>query len=627
MAVSVGAGVTEGAQVCVDVNGNGACDQGEPQATSANGGASLNVPTADVGKYAVVVTQADGVVYRAPAGATDVVGPYSTMVFDQMRATGATLAEATAALQSQSGLSVSPLARHAAGTDAGSATAALAGRIMAAALKMQLDALLPLAGQKDSGGVDMTAAAIRDTVTGRLTTMAAGATDAAARALAAGTCTDATSAGCNAAVQAAATAAVAAHPLKAATLPDYAQAQRLLAAAQTATGPNEQIQGTFSLDFVNPGDADNWFYRVLLTTTAGAVPDANGMFTASDLRVRSVGGVQTTTSWTNDPARQGDLHWSGSAWEGCAVGSPIKSTPRDAGGVNRSDACGSLNVNAIRQVRQDISGQSMQAVVDRLAVARPGWGVPVAGLGASSALAGAVFPAGSQLLHRWATDVSLATTYDVRSSNEVTVPLAITAAGGDARGGATPACAVTANQAFSPADTLETLVARMRGTPCIFDQATQTVGGSTFTSASPNEWAGQSTASFGTLGSAAVGATPQTAYYTPNELIRVAFGDGNVARYYSCLQRWSDGSPRNCTAIGTGSYTITQLGDGRAMTFQGVPGQAARLGFERVFVERGGKVYFGFRNRTAANSYNPRLNSVAANALLTQYSIPAVVVP
>lgn len=626
--VAVGSGIADGALVCVDVNSNGNCDSGEPQGASANGAVTLSVPNEDLGKYPVLVQVGDAI-YKAPAGATDVVGPYSTIVFDQMRSTGATAAEAAASLQSQAGLSVSPLVRHAAASDAGSATAALAGRILGTALQQQLAALLPLAGQNDSGGVAMTTALIRDTVTGRLTTLAAGATDAAARALAAGTCADAASAACGQAVEAAATAALAGHPLQAATLPDYAQAQRLLAAALVATGPNEQIQGAFSLDSVSPGDANNWYYRVLLTSTANAVPDADGMVTATDVRVRNIAGTQTTTSWTNDPGRQGDVHWTGSAWESCPVGSPIKSTPRDAGGANRSNSCAGLNVSALRQVRQDISGQPMRAVVDRLAVPRPFfWGSPVAGFGPAAAdLGSAVFPAGSQLLHRWATDVSLAITYDVRNANEVSLAPAITAAGGDARGGATPACAVPANQTASPAGSLDAVVARVRGTPCIFDQGSQTVGGNTFASLSPNEWTGQSTLSFGTLGSAAVGATPQTSYYTANELIRVAFGDGNVAHYYSCLQRWSDGSPRNCTAIGKGSYTITQLGDGRVLTFEGVPGQAARLGFERVFVERGGQVFFGFRNRPAANSYNPRLNGVAGNALLTQWAIPAVQVP
>lgn len=626
--VAVGGGIADGALVCVDVNGNGNCDSGEPQGPSANGAVTLNVPNEDLGKYPVLVQVGDAI-YKAPAGATDVVGPYSTIVFDQMRSTGATAAEAAASLQNQAGLSVSPLARHAAASDAGSATAALAGRILGTALQQQLAALLPLAGQNDSGGVAMTTALIRDTVTGRLTTLAAGATDAAARALAAGTCADAASAACGQAVEAAATAALAGHPLQAATLPDYAQAQRLLAAALVATGPNEQIQGTFSLDSVSPGDANNWYYRVLLTSTANAVPDADGMVTATDVRVRNVAGVQTTTSWTNDPGRQGDVHWTGSAWESCAVGSPIKSTPRDASGANRSNSCAGLNVSALRQVRQDISGQSMRAVVDRLAVPRPFfWGTPVAGFGPAAAdLGSAVFPAGSQLLHRWATDVSLAITYDVRSGNEVTVTSAITAAGGDVRSGVIPACAVAANQAFTPVDSLDTLVARVRGTPCVLDQGSQTVGGNVFTSLTPNEWFGQSTLSIGTLGTAIVGATPQTAYYNGNELIRVAFGAGSTALYYSCLHRWSDGSPRNCTAIGSGSYTITPLGDARVLTLEGVPGQAARIGYERVFVERGGKVYYGFRNRTAANSYNPRLNGVAGNALLTQWAIPAVQVP
>lgn len=625
--VAVGGGIADGALICLDVNSNGSCDSGEPQGQSTNGAVTLNVPNEDLGRYPVVVQVGD-VIYKAPAGAADVIGPYSTAVFEQMRVSGATAAEAAAALQSQAGLSVSPLVRQAASNGAGSATAALAERILGAALQQQLAALMPLAQQNDSGGQPMTPAVIRDTVTGRLSTMAAGAVDAAARALAAGTCTDASSAACGQAVATAAADAVARHPLTAASLPDYAQAQRLLADALIATGPNEQPQSGFALDFVNPGDANNWFYRVLLTSTAGAVPDGNGLTTATDVRVRNTNGTPITTSWTNDPGRQGDLHWNGSAWVGCSVGDPVKSTLRDAGGMNRSDSCDKLNVNALRQVRQDISGLSMQAVVDRLAVPRPGYGAPLAGFGtAAGALGSAVFPAGSQLLHRWATDVSLAITYDVRSANEVTIASAATAAGGDARGGAMPACAVPANQAFSPVDSLDTLVARVRGTPCVFDQGSQTVGGNVLASRTPNEWFGQSTLTIGTLGTAVVGATPQTTYYSSNELIRVAFGDGGTALYYSCLQRWSDGSPRNCTAIGNGSYTITPLGDGRVLMLEGVPGHAARISYERVFVERGGKVYYGSRGRTAANAYNPRLNGVAGNALLTQWAIPAVQVP
>lgn len=626
VSVTVGAGVPNGTVVCQDVNANGSCDSGEPTGTASAGVATLQVPVGDEARYPVLAV-VDGVAYTAAPGSSLPLGAFGMLVVEQLRVTGTTQEEAATSLQQFAGLAVSPLANHAAGTDLSSRTAALAERVLGAALRRQLDTLLPLAGQSD-GDVPMTAATIRSVVTNRMPQLLSGAVDAAAAALADGTCADAAAAACGQRVAEQGAGLAAAHPLQPATLPQYAKAQRLLATAVAATGPGTPQQAGFSLDTVNPGDAGNYFYRVLMTSSAGSVPDADGRVTATDERVRSSNGTITRTSWTNDPGRQGDLHWSGSAWVGCVVGDPIKSTQRDAGGLNRSNSCDSLNVNAIRQVAQDVSGQPMRAVVDWMAVPRPGFGVPLGGFeAAAGALDGATFPQGSLLLHRWTTDLSLAITYDVRSSNLVNVYPADVTAGGDARGATAPPCAVPANQVQSPADSLDTLVARYRGTPCAFNQGSQTVGGQVFSSLAPNEWTGQSTLSIGVAGTDVVGAAPQTGYYTGNRLLRVAFGDAGRANYLSCLQRWTDGSPRNCTPIGTGRYEITQLGDGRVLTLLDVPGQAAVLSYERVFVERGGAVYYGFRSKTAALAYNPRLNATAGNALLAQWSIPAVQVP
>ncbi len=75
--------------------------------------------------------------------------------------------------------------------------------------------------------------------------------------------------------------------------------------------------------------------------------------------------------------------------------------------------------------------------------------------------------------------------------------------------------------------------------------------------------------------------------------------------------------------IGNGSYTITTLGDGRAMTLNNPPALALALTYNRVFVERAGKVWFGYQNRTALSS-RVRLNNTASNALLSQLGLPAV---
>ena len=58
------------------------------------------------------------------------------------------------------------------------------------------------------------------------------------------------------------------------------------------------------------------------------------------------------------------------------------------------------------------------------------------------------------------------------------------------------------------------------------------------------------------------------------------------------------------------------------LTLTGVPAQAAPLTYNRVFVERGGLVYFGYQNKPAVTN-TARLNTVASNALLGQLGLAA----
>lgn len=124
------------------------------------------------------------------------------------------------------------------------------------------------------------------------------------------------------------------------------------------------------------------------------------------------------------------------------------------------------------------------------------------------------------------------------------------------------------------------------------------------------------------MGTATTGGV-QPNFYTTNTPLRVAFGAANSAKYYACQQRASDGSIRNCNLVGTGTYSIASLGDGRVMSLTGLPLQAAALTYNRVFVERGGKVYFGYQNKATVNN-TARLNLAGGNALLNLLGIGAV---
>jgi trimeric autotransporter adhesin len=147
-------------------------------------------------------------------------------------------------------------------------------------------------------------------------------------------------------------------------------------------------------------------------------------------------------------------------------------------------------------------------------------------------------------------------------------------------------------------------------------------GGTTYTSGMPNDWWGNSTLSLGKFGTAPVGSGVAPGYYTTNTLLRVAFtGSGaNAVTYYACQERFNNGSTRNCTVIGTGTYTISTLGDARVLTLNNPPAQAAPLSYNRVYVERGGAVYVGYQNKLLVSN-SARLNTTAANALFAQLGI------
>ena len=368
-------------------------------------------------------------------------------------------------------------------------------------------------------------------------------------------------------------------------------------------------------------DANNWFYRAMEATAADNTPDANGLVRYYDDRAQHVAGEVTHWGFQSTPARQGDLHWNGSAWVGCPFGFRSAQPPRDARGHTNYNYCKSYETGVSTRAGVDISGKALTDVIATIR-ALPGSdsGVAFAKFGPTdlTKLGTAAFPSGSALWYYTNQSQREALTYIVDPASGLVRVVGPALAGGDAT-----ACAAVTGGNFGTfqnvAATLEDFFARNPGKPCVFGQRTGANGSLSLPS---NEWWDQSSVNVGTLAGAA---TPPSAFYSSTEVLRVAFAPtGNGLTYLSCLNRASDNSSRNCTAIGTSTYTIQTLGDARVLTLNNPPLEAVRLGYARVFVERAGQVYYGHLPNVGTSN-TVRLNLPAANALLTQLGIPAIV--
>lgn len=614
-----------GAKVCLDTNSNGVCDAGEPFGTSTAGGVvTFAVPTADLGKYPVVA--------EVPAGAIDedspntpivtkysltapvanpVISPLTTVVQQLVSSLGLSAADAAAAVQSQTGLTSSPLANYVASVSADPA-AANAARVLVAAIQSQTVAL-------------GSAADVQKAIAANATNLLAAAVLAGADSTVVTACAVKTSDACKTAIAAAVATVVA----DAGLTPTTVAAAITLAAAPVVAETTTPV-ASFSLDWVNAGDASNWYTRILTSTAAENTPDANGLVRYRTIRHARVAGGDIEWAFNGDSARAGDLHWNGSAWVGCTTSFQNTSTVRDAQGRSTYNYCDSYEKGSTQRITTSIESQPMANVFTLIQATRTNgsnWGeAPTWFTGTVTASVGtATFPADSKLLVQSQTTTATALGYDVQTSAIVTVGDADVAAGGNAVTNSAVACNTSRSFNATQAVTLETMIARSTGTPCIFGVRSITgVNGQTFNSVPTDMGWGNTSASMGTIGNAPLGtSTTATSYYTGNTPLRVSFagGSSNAATFYTCLQRSIDGSTRNCTAVGTGTYTITTLGDARVMTFSSLPAAFSNLSYERVFVERGGQVYRGYKDRLTTSKV-VRLNGTAGNAVLSQLGLP-----
>jgi trimeric autotransporter adhesin len=636
-------GALQGATACYDVNDNQACDTGEPTsaATTADGSFSITgIAPAEIGKHLVLVDvpasaidadtgAAVGSSFLMAAPATDATGdhsvfvsPLSTLVLLQMATAGQSRDDAVTFVQSQLALAVSPLADFTASANADNTTAANAARLTRAAQTRQADALTAAVGQTDLSGTVVTQEQVNvlaaTSVLASLEAIGAAATD--------GSLQGKTGADLRTALATLAAAVVAQNGP---TVPEAVASIGVSKLPIEPAAPAAAPAPSGSLAALRYAGAGDWYLRSFQATAADNTPDTNGLVRYYDVRTRVDATHPSGISWvfSNDYNRAADRLWNGSTWHTCDLGFRNTSSVRDANGRSSYNFCdGFEKGTSVRRASIDITGQTLASVLtDRIRVLPGGnSGVNFADWGPSdlSLLGTAAFPEGSKLYYQTSTPLETTVGYDVRDSNVVQVFSQAIADGGDGRNGApAPAC-YDANPTTAPATTLEQLIARFPGKPCISNAATNADG----TSLSPNEGWGASVVSIGNVANYFAALPAGTGnYYTNEGRLRVAFtGTGNGTNYYLCYTRRTPASTRNCQLLGSGTYTITTLGDGRAMSLNNVPTPFSQLSYSRVFVEREGKVYYGYRNRLGNSVPQVRLNLPAANAMLGQLGLPLI---
>ncbi len=641
-------GVVQNALVCLDKNSNSVCDTGESQGkTDAAGKAAFAVPNADVGKFSVLaVVGTDAVnaetgpvktpyTMTAPADQSAVVSPLTTLVQQIVTNTGTSTANAAATVQSALGLSASlfqDYTKAAAPTD-GSIDPATVARLLVLTNQEQSKKIASVVGGTADDGKVITTANLDQAIQNKLLTLLpqllSAVSDPVVRS-------STTAAAKEAALLAAATGLVSNAGLTVGAMPTVVAINN-----QTAT-PNTVVpyvpSGGLSLANLRYADASNFFVRNNTYSLAQDTPDVNQMQRSVARRLERVAGLDTTWGHGSSPTGNSELSWNGASWVGCPINFESTSSIEDANGKSSYNDCDGRETGSGNRATFDIGGRLMIDVYNKnllagysnLYIANP-----------SSALGASTFPPGSTINYQVGASLTTAITYNpvgeyspVGSSNVVGQYTEQVAADAALNGGvivdqpAGRGCsAAELNGSGSHSVTLESMIATHPGNPCINVTAgTFVYGGVTYSSGLPNESWGGFTVSLGSQGTAPINRGSAPGYFSGNTKFRVAFkGSGtNAVTYYACQERFIDGSTRNCTSIGTGTYAIETLGDGRAMTFNNVPQQIkVARGSDRIFVERGGYIYYGYKDNLAAYNVS-RLNSIAANALFAQLGIPAI---
>ncbi|EHN66753.1 hypothetical protein [Comamonas testosteroni] len=587
-------GALQNVKVCLDRNDNGSCDSEEPSAvTNASGQASLEVPEADAGKYPILAlvtkdsvdadTGAVPVAFmlRAPADQPGVVSPLSTLVQAHSRATGSSTSDAAAAIQSQLGLGASALADFTQdGSNAGKLAATMA-RLIVVTTQTQLT---NTAGATGVDGAPLTSvqlnAAVNSVLLQQLQTLATAVLDNPALSDTSTSMKDKQSAMETAAQQVASASGVTAGNV------GLIAAMQSQSSSPEAGGPAPSTQ----LRWLSFSDTSNYYIRAFEATAEQNTPDANGKRYFTEFRERVAGGLEQP--WTRP-----QVYWTGSEWFACPTDF-VQQVTSLASGETESLYCKSLASRAKQSVR-NITGLKMRDIVTEIRSAP--WQDAADGSFASwgprpdQVPAETTFPSGSTLSYRTVTDLGGSDYYLSNNANRATIARA------DAPNNPDTSTWRSA--------TLAEFIAWNAGDFAPNVSAAEVHGNNSRVLVGRRDYL-----------------KPDGSAAYKRYMVGFENGGEQRARFYECEGDMST-LPNNrtlfingvstCKTILVSNYSIATQADAKVLRFTQEPTQLNVSNFQnyRLFVERGGITYVGYRDKQMVSNQQ-RLNGTAADALL-----------
>lgn len=597
-------GPLQKAVVCLDKNSNGLCDTGEPTAiTDAAGGASLTVANEDLGKYAILAMVGTDAIdadtgpvktaytLKAPADTTGVISPLTTLVETQRASTNGSTSDAAAAIQSQLGLSGSPMADFTQDSSADGKLAATLARLIVVSTQTQRN---DTNGANGTDGKPLTSVQIDNVINilllQQLQTIATAVLDNPALAD-----TSTSMADKQAAMEAAARQVADASGLTAANAGVVAAAQALTPTPEVATPV-----ATTSLRWFSFTNGSNYYIRAFEATAAQNAPNASGKRYYTEIRERMVNGVDV-------PWVRPQVYWTGSEWFACPTDYASEVSSIGTTGETESLYCNAMRSRAKQSVR-DISGLKISDIVaeirssplmDSADGSFADWG-PLP----SQVSSGATWPSGSTLSYRTVTDLGEAQYYSSASNSRATIPQASDPNNPDSNTWHTA--------------TLAEFVAWNAGDFSPSVSSAQVNGNNARVLVSRRDYL-----------------KPDGSKAYKRYMVGFEAGGEMRARFYECegnMATLTATPPRNstlsingvstCKTILVSNYSISAQGDAKVLRFTAEPTQLNVNNFQnyRLFVERGGIAYVGFRDKQMV-SFQQRLNKTAAEALLASVGL------
>lgn len=365
-------------------------------------------------------------------------------------------------------------------------------------------------------------------------------------------------------------------------------------AVRTALGIAEQVEpvatpttGPYTiLRNLSFSDAQNYSWRTY--TGDDSVVNAAGETVVNETR-------RTVNSGAEVPFVRNRAYWTGSAWFDCPASGPVLTAQVAA--PKRSTLCQGYVDEETGYLRISLGGRLMRDLVNDIrnyagteanGATWASWGPDLSKV-SLPALSTTRFPAGATL--------------SIRSGRTIAVPEAIATNPDADRVRIAPSATSSLPFADWPfATTLEQVIANYPGT-----LAGTVINGNT----SLYVWRFTE--------------TPANTAWTDQVEIRVAFdANGNKARFTRNNRLVSNGFSTNYQTLLDTTYTIEQVGDVRLLKFAAMPpGFEDRFVFARRYAERGGAVWYAFKDAVPVDriGFTQRLDGTAWDALRTALGI------